>query len=77
MFHLIFALPGLYVLARFVWPLPWAPGGKIALAIARARGIAIPSLEPPLVRLGLLARVPTRPGASVQLGVRGDRCCWR
>jgi uncharacterized protein len=34
MFHLTFALPALYVLARFVWPLPWAPGGKIALAIA-------------------------------------------
>jgi predicted MPP superfamily phosphohydrolase len=33
MFHLTFALPALYVLARFVWPLPWAPGGKIALAI--------------------------------------------
>ena len=33
MFHLTFALPSLYVLARFVWPLPWAPGGKIALAI--------------------------------------------
>ncbi|MFC4171322.1 metallophosphoesterase [Microvirga sp. GCM10011540] len=32
MFHLTFALPALYVLARFVWPLPWAPGGKIALA---------------------------------------------
>jgi predicted MPP superfamily phosphohydrolase len=34
MFHLTFALPALYVLARFVWPLPWALGGKIALAIA-------------------------------------------
>jgi len=34
MFHLTFALPALYVLARFVWPLPWAPGGKIVLAIA-------------------------------------------
>ncbi|MBM6583466.1 metallophosphoesterase [Microvirga sp. BT689] len=33
MFHLTFALPALYVLARFVSPLPWAPGGKIALAI--------------------------------------------
>jgi predicted MPP superfamily phosphohydrolase len=33
MFHLTFALPALYVLARFVWPLPWTPGGKIALAI--------------------------------------------
>jgi predicted MPP superfamily phosphohydrolase len=33
MFHLVFSLPSLYVLARFVWPLPWAPGGKIALAI--------------------------------------------
>jgi len=34
MFHLTFALPALYVLARFVWPLPWATSGKIALAIA-------------------------------------------
>src|SRR4051812_12299139 len=34
MFHLTFALPSLYVLARFVWPLPWTPGGKIALALA-------------------------------------------
>jgi predicted MPP superfamily phosphohydrolase len=34
MFHLTFALPALYVLARFVWPLPWAPGGKIVLASA-------------------------------------------
>ena len=34
MFHLTFALPSLYVLARFVWPLPWAPGAKIVLAIA-------------------------------------------
>jgi predicted MPP superfamily phosphohydrolase len=33
MFHLTFALPALYVLARFVWPLPWGPGGKVALAV--------------------------------------------
>jgi uncharacterized protein len=33
MFHLIFALPSLYVLTRFLWPLPWAPGGKVALAV--------------------------------------------
>jgi uncharacterized protein len=33
MFHLIFALPSLYVLARFVLPLSWAPGGKIVLGI--------------------------------------------
>ncbi|EIM30027.1 hypothetical protein MicloDRAFT_00013480 [Microvirga lotononidis] len=33
MFHLTFALPSLYVLARFLWPLPWAPGGKVILAI--------------------------------------------
>jgi predicted MPP superfamily phosphohydrolase len=33
MFHLTFALPALYVLVRFVWPLPWALSGKIALAI--------------------------------------------
>jgi predicted MPP superfamily phosphohydrolase len=33
MFHLTFALPAIYVLARFVWPLPWELGVKIALAI--------------------------------------------
>jgi predicted MPP superfamily phosphohydrolase len=33
MFHLIYALPSLYVLARFVWPLPWAPGVKVAVAV--------------------------------------------
>jgi predicted MPP superfamily phosphohydrolase len=33
MFHLIFALPSLYVVTRFIWPLPWAPGGKIVLSI--------------------------------------------
>jgi predicted MPP superfamily phosphohydrolase len=33
MFHLTFALPAVYVLVRFVWPLPWAPSGKLALAI--------------------------------------------
>jgi predicted MPP superfamily phosphohydrolase len=33
MFHLTFALPSLCVLARFVWPLPWAPGAKVVLAI--------------------------------------------
>jgi predicted MPP superfamily phosphohydrolase len=33
MFHLMFSLPSLYVLARFVWPLPWATGAKVALAI--------------------------------------------
>jgi uncharacterized protein len=33
MFHLVFSLPSLYVLARFLWPLPWASGGKVVLAI--------------------------------------------
>jgi predicted MPP superfamily phosphohydrolase len=33
MFHLIFALPGLYVLSRFVWPLPWTLGVKVAIAL--------------------------------------------
>jgi predicted MPP superfamily phosphohydrolase len=33
MFHLMFSLPSLYVLARFVLPLPWATGAKVALAI--------------------------------------------
>jgi len=34
MFHLIFSLPGLYVLARFVWPLSWRPTVKMAVALA-------------------------------------------
>jgi predicted MPP superfamily phosphohydrolase len=33
MFHLMFSLPSLYVLARLVWPLPWVLGGKIVFAI--------------------------------------------
>lgn len=33
MFHLACALPSFYVLARIVWPLPWAPGVKIVLAV--------------------------------------------
>ena len=55
MFHLTFALPALYVLARFVWPLPWAPGGKIALAIAvifpRLRGHRVSSFSALPVRV--------------------------
>lgn len=33
MFHLIFALPSLYVLTRFVEPLPWTLGAKVAVAV--------------------------------------------
>jgi predicted MPP superfamily phosphohydrolase len=34
MLHLIFGLPGLYVIARFIAPLPWRLGVKIATALA-------------------------------------------
>lgn len=33
MFHVIFSMPCLYVITRFVWPMPWAPSAKIAVAI--------------------------------------------
>lgn len=33
MFHLIFAIPGLYVSGRSVWPVPWAPGVKLAVVL--------------------------------------------
>ena len=33
MLHLIFSLPGLYVLGRFLLPLPWLPAAKIAVAV--------------------------------------------
>lgn len=33
MFHLIFSLPGLYVLGRFLLPLPWLPAVKVAVAL--------------------------------------------
>jgi uncharacterized protein len=33
MFHLIFSLPSLYVVTRFVWPLSWALGMKVAVAV--------------------------------------------
>ena len=34
MFHVMFALPGLYAIARFLWPLPFALPIKILLAVA-------------------------------------------
>jgi predicted MPP superfamily phosphohydrolase len=34
MFHILFSLPALYVIARFLWPLPLALPIKIALALA-------------------------------------------
>ena len=33
MFHLIFAMPALYVIGRSIWPLPWLLGCKIAVAV--------------------------------------------
>jgi predicted small integral membrane protein len=33
MLHLIFALPSLYVLMRFVWPLSWTPSVKVFVAV--------------------------------------------
>ena len=34
MFHIMFSLPALYVIARFLWPMPLALPMKIALALA-------------------------------------------
>ena len=36
MFHIMFSLPCLYVLVRFIWPLPWRPSRRIATAVALA-----------------------------------------
>ncbi|MCZ2499099.1 metallophosphoesterase [Xylophilus sp. Kf1] len=33
MFHLIFGLPGLYVIGRFVWPLPWPLMARLPMAL--------------------------------------------
>ncbi|MCS3432082.1 metallophosphoesterase [Klebsiella sp. BIGb0407] len=33
MFHVFFSMPGLYVIIRFLWPLPWALSAKIAVAL--------------------------------------------
>ncbi|MDO5611474.1 MAG: metallophosphoesterase [Pseudomonadota bacterium] len=33
MFHLMFSMPGLYVIVRFLWPLPWPRAVRIALAV--------------------------------------------
>jgi predicted MPP superfamily phosphohydrolase len=33
MFHVVFAVPALYVIGRSVWPMPWALGIKVAVAI--------------------------------------------
>jgi predicted MPP superfamily phosphohydrolase len=38
MFHIMFSLPGLYVIARFLWPLPLALPIKVALALAILAG---------------------------------------
>jgi predicted MPP superfamily phosphohydrolase len=34
MFHLVFALPWLYVVTRTIWPLPWMMAAKIAVSAA-------------------------------------------
>jgi predicted MPP superfamily phosphohydrolase len=33
MFHLIFSLPGLYVVGRFLWPLPWPLHARVGMAV--------------------------------------------
>ena len=33
MFHVLFSMPGLYVIIRFLWPLPWALSAKIVVAL--------------------------------------------
>ncbi|EGH32789.1 metallophosphoesterase [Pseudomonas syringae pv. japonica str. M301072] len=33
MFHVMFSMPCLYVIARFLWPMPWALSAKIAVAV--------------------------------------------
>lgn len=33
MFHIVFAIPALYVIGRSVWPLPWGWGIKLAVAV--------------------------------------------
>ncbi|WP_147461479.1 metallophosphoesterase, partial [Pseudomonas savastanoi] len=33
MFHVMFSLPCLYVIARFLWPMPWALSARIAVAL--------------------------------------------
>ncbi|KPW70887.1 Metallophosphoesterase [Pseudomonas syringae pv. coriandricola] len=33
MFHVMFSLPCLYVIVRYLWPMPWMPRTKIAVAV--------------------------------------------
>lgn len=33
MFHIMFSLPGLYVIGRFIWPMPWSRWARIAAAV--------------------------------------------
>ncbi|WP_122663348.1 metallophosphoesterase [Pseudomonas viridiflava] len=33
MFHLMFSLPCLYAIIRFIWPMPWALSARIAVAL--------------------------------------------
>ena len=36
MFHVMFSLPCLYVIVRFIWPLPWRPSRRIVAAVVLA-----------------------------------------
>ncbi|MEP4546180.1 MAG: metallophosphoesterase [Saccharospirillum sp.] len=33
MFHVMFGMPCVYVIVRFIWPMPWALSAKIAVAV--------------------------------------------
>lgn len=33
MFHVMFSMPCLYVIARFIWPMPWSMSARIAVAL--------------------------------------------
>jgi predicted MPP superfamily phosphohydrolase len=33
MFHIMFSLPGLYVISRFIWPMPWSRQARVAAAV--------------------------------------------
>jgi predicted MPP superfamily phosphohydrolase len=33
MFHIMFSMPGLYVISRFIWPMPWTLWARISVAL--------------------------------------------
>ena len=33
MFHVMFSMPCLYAITRFIWPMPWSPAARIAVAL--------------------------------------------